>query len=217
MDELLLDALIDSLLQSYGPLHPWLVHLPIAFALFAPAAALLGLRLARGPGEKRAWGFVVLFHLLLSAVTYAAMAAGDADADQILNSAGGVVARETPEWLPEALDRSFRRSLERFLPGAGQDPQLEERIAGHRAAGERFFLLGLGALALAAIAWKPGRQAVYLRTLLLVVNLALLGFMIPAAHLGGKLVYEHGAAEFWVQQNATEAKNGDAEAQSDDE
>lgn len=196
----MLDLLFPTLFS--GPLHPMLVHLPVAFALFAPVAAGLGLALARGPREKSAWGWVVLFHLLLCAVTYAAMAAGEHDADRLRDSIAAQVEHKRPAWLPDIV----AESLKQFLPGAERHPQLGARIEEHEEAAERFFLAGLGALLLAALAWKPTSVSRYLRWLTLAVEFVLLALMIQTADLGGDLIYRYGAADYWVDINGAESE-----------
>jgi len=61
-----------------NPLHPAIVHLPIALAILIPGLALLGLGLiSRGYLPVSAWGFVVLLQVLLLGSGWVALETGE--------------------------------------------------------------------------------------------------------------------------------------------
>jgi len=65
--------------QKMIPLHPLIVHLPLAFAIFTPLACLIaGLR--SGPGR---WSFFVLWMIVFAAVTYFTLRTGALEFDRI--------------------------------------------------------------------------------------------------------------------------------------
>lgn len=66
------------------PLHPALVHLPIAFALLLPLMGLVtAVAIARGWLPARSWALVVLVHLLLAGSAWRAEEAGHEDHERI--------------------------------------------------------------------------------------------------------------------------------------
>lgn len=66
------------------PLHPLVVHLPIALAVLLPFVTVAGFLLARRPGAGRGpWLAVVSFALLLPAAAWAALATGEAQEDAV--------------------------------------------------------------------------------------------------------------------------------------
>lgn len=139
------------------PLHPGLVHLPIALAIVLPGVALVAL--IRGWPPAR-WKWLTLLQIVLGISLYAAMAAGESDAE---------VLRKTA------------------LPAA---PLLE-----HETWGQRALVLSLLALLPAAVASRPGRHQSLGRFGLLALQIMATASVIWTAHLGGTLVYQHGAAE----------------------
>jgi uncharacterized membrane protein len=141
------------------PLHPAVVHLPMALAVLVPLAAV-GALLAIGTRfvPPRAWAAVVLLQALLLA--------------------SGVLALETGEAEEERVEEVV---AERF-------------IEAHAEAAERFvWAAGLGLLVMGAglLGGRAGRIG---RVAGLVASLAVLLAGVQVGHLGGALVYEHGAA-----------------------
>jgi uncharacterized membrane protein len=66
------------------PLHPAVVHLPIALALLVPMAALFALAGARaGLWPVRSWAFVVLFQALLVGSAWLAIETGEDQEERV--------------------------------------------------------------------------------------------------------------------------------------
>lgn len=66
------------------PLHPALVHLPIAFAVLAPFfAAALALAIRAGALSSRFWAAAVLFQALLAGSAWLAIETGEDEEDRV--------------------------------------------------------------------------------------------------------------------------------------
>ena len=80
------------------PLHPLVVHLPIALAVLLPIVALaLAIAIARGAIARR-WFWVVPIGLLLTAATgYAAMSTGELDEGKVGRLIGKKLVHEHEE------------------------------------------------------------------------------------------------------------------------
>lgn len=141
------------------PLHPAVVHLPIALAVLIPGFAVLGLvAIHKGVVPARSWALIVLLQILLVG--------------------SGWLALETGEHEEERVERVV---AERF-------------IEAHHEAAERFLVIaGLGLLACGA-GLLPGRRGGWGRMAGTLVTFGVLAAGISAGHLGGELVYTHGAA-----------------------
>lgn len=75
------------------PWHPFLVHIPIAFALFAPFFALY---FAAYPAKRQAvW---VLYNLLFAGFCYLAMATGISDQEALENKEAAATHRQIAEY-----------------------------------------------------------------------------------------------------------------------
>lgn len=162
------------------PLHPVIVHLPIAFALFAPLVglgALLAARRAGDPAGRKFWAVVLLWQFLQAALVYAAMATGEIDEDRL-----GALARDSTDMTN--------------LHRAGIEPKVLHHVEEHEDAASTLLLGTIASFFVAALALKfrhaGGRST--LRVLTVVAQILLLGWCAYTAHLGGRLVYEHGAA-----------------------
>lgn len=147
------------------PLHPKIVHLPIALAVLMPVMSA-GL-LAAWWGEflpRRTWLIAVLLQGLLLVSGFAALRTGQTEEDRV----------------------------ERVLA--------ERLIESHEAAGERF-VWAAGAVLLLAIAGATVRNDAYARRAAIATTLGtllvlFLGYRTGEA--GGRLVYQHGAANAYV-------------------
>lgn len=68
------------------PVHPLLVHLPIALILLAPFLGLgLLLLLRKEPVQSGLWRILVFWHILLTFSIYAAMTAGEWEREKIVD------------------------------------------------------------------------------------------------------------------------------------
>ena len=84
------------------PLHPAVVHLPIALALLVPLAALVGLLvIARGLTPGRAWAPVLLLQALLVGSAWLALETGENEEERVER----VVAERHIEAHEEAAER----------------------------------------------------------------------------------------------------------------
>jgi len=142
------------------PIHPAVVHIPIALALVIPlfaVGALLAIRAGHAP--RAMWSGVVLLSFILLLGSWVAMESGEADEERVES----VVA--------------------------------ERYIEAHEHAAE-FFIVLAGALAVVALLGTgPGAFGGYARIVTVVLSIALLASATRVGHLGGALVYEHGAAQ----------------------
>jgi uncharacterized membrane protein len=147
------------------PLHPAVVHLPIALAVVVPLMAVLALlAIGRGLLPARAWIFVVVLQALLVGSAW--------------------VAHDTGHDQEERVEKVVE---ERF-------------IHEHEEAADWLLWLSVIAFAIGAAGLLPGRQGVIGRVLGLVASLVVLGAAVQTGRLGGALVYEHGAADAYLEQ-----------------
>ncbi|MEQ9365704.1 MAG: DUF2231 domain-containing protein [Leptospirales bacterium] len=183
------------------PLHPALVHLPIALVFFAP---LFGVYVAReitrvgrlfpepagqpGPNSRppapngyarKRWRWVVVWAFAQTILIYGTMVSGERDADVVK-----AYLAESPSRGPGHGER----------PDAGANEFLAAIDAHENAAGLLLLLSG-AALFAALIALKPSPTASRWRLATIGVQLLALGACLYTARLGGELVYRHGAAE----------------------
>jgi uncharacterized membrane protein len=141
------------------PLHPAIVHLPIALAMILPLFALAGLLAIRSTWlPLRAWSAVAVLAGLLVA--------------------GSWVALETGEEEEETVERVV---AERFI---------EE----HEEAAEFFLVFAVVVFAASLAGLRGGRFGEAARVTAFVLMLGLLAAGVRVGHLGGELVYTHGAA-----------------------
>jgi uncharacterized membrane protein len=147
------------------PLHPRIVHLPVALAMLMPLVTS-GLLLAwwRGWLPRRAWAVAVALQLVLVV--------------------GGIVALRTGE----ADSRQAETVVAESLVDAHED-------AGKLLTAGAFVVLLLTAGALALKSDGAARAVAALAT---VGTLAVLLLAWRAGHLGGQLVYVHGAARAYA-------------------
>ncbi|HEB88841.1 MAG TPA: hypothetical protein ENI85_04650 [Deltaproteobacteria bacterium] len=145
------------------PLHPAVVHLPIALAVLVPGFALvMTILIHRRLLPVRSWALVMLLQIGLVG--------------------SGWLALETGEREEERVERVVA----------------ERPIETHEEAAERFLVVaGLGILALGA-GLLPQRGGTLGRVAGTVVSLAVLTAGFQVGHTGGELVYQHGAANAYV-------------------
>ena len=149
------------------PLHPAMVHFPIALAMLMPALALLAsVAIARHWLEPRAWAGIVLLQAILLA--------------------SGVVAMETGEDQEERVEHVTGHHL----------------IHEHAEAAETLVWLAGGGLLLSAGGLLPDEKGRYARWATAALSLAVLGAAAQVGHLGGELVYRHGAASAYTDSGA---------------
>lgn len=90
------------------PLHPAVVHFPIALAALLPLSALVALwAIRRGARPLHAWALPVAFAVLLSGSSWLALETGEAEEDRV------------EAVVPEAAIHDHEEAAERFLLLAG--------------------------------------------------------------------------------------------------
>ena len=166
------------------PLHPAVVHFPVALAFLAPALAVLGAVLvAKGAKPLQGWSPVVLAAALLLA--------------------GAIVAVETGE------DQEDR--VEDIVP--------ENALELHEERGELVRNVAAVAFVLSALGLLGGRYGWIARGL---AGAALAGVLAAAwvtGKTGGELVYRHGAASAYANEQPSAQSpesSGDGEDEDDD-
>lgn len=141
------------------PLHPAVVHFPMALAALVPLLALLAaLAIARGALPRRAWAGVVVLQVLLVASAWLSLETGE----------------EEEERVEEVVEHRL--------------------IHEHEEAAERFMVLAGAAVAVYAAGLLGGRAGGVARVASLAAGAAVLAAGVATGHLGGELVYKHGAA-----------------------
>jgi uncharacterized membrane protein len=146
------------------PLHPAVVHLPIALAVLTPLfAALLLLAIRSGRIPLLGWSVVVLLQALLVGSAY--------------------LAHETGEEDEERAEKVVDEAL----------------IEEHEEASDWVLWLGGAGLAAALLGLARGPAGGFARAGALVISLLTLAAAVRTGHLGGELVYRHGAANAYLE------------------
>jgi uncharacterized membrane protein len=150
------------------PLHPAIVHLPIALsALLPPFAALVALAIRRGWLERRSWALVVLVNLLLVGFVLLAHETGE----------------DTAERVEKVVDKKY--------------------IGEHAEAAEWLLWASIGSLVVAGAGLLGEGRGGAARAAAVAASLLVLAIAVRVGHLGGELVYKHGAANAYVEKEAT--------------
>ena len=165
------------------PLHPAVVHLPIALAVLLPLVSLVALMAIRSAWlPRRAWSGVVLLAGLLVVSSWVALETGEHDEERVER----VVA-------------------ERF-------------IEDHEEAAEVFALLSGVLFVVAAAGLLAGRLGELAQVASVVAALGLLVAGARVGHLGGELVYVHGAGQAHMDEGAASGRlGGKSHHEEDDE
>lgn len=147
------------------PLHPLLVHLPIALSALLPLVAG-GVLLAwfRGWLPRQAFLVAMLLALALLGTGVAALQTGEADGERV----------------------------ERVVP--------EAALEAHEEAAETFVWVAGGVALLFVVTSLLGDRpaAKVVGSIATLGTVAVLGLGIQTGHAGGKLVYQHGAANAYL-------------------
>lgn len=145
------------------PLHPAVVHLPMALAVLIPALALLGAWLIHKSFlPARSWILIVFLQMLLVGSGWLALETGEDEEDRV----------------------------ERVVS--------EDLIEAHEEAAERFLLLGGIGLLISGAGLLSGQRGSIGRVAGTVATMVVLAAGVSVGHLGGELVYEHGAANAYL-------------------
>jgi len=136
------------------PLHPAVVHFPIALAILTPLLALLAFGAIRaGWVPARTWAVIVLAHLLLAGVAWFALETGEDQEEKVEK----VVAERHIDTHQEAAERFLWIAAGAALVSASG------LLAGRRGEIGRVATLVVGLLVIAASVWvgKTGGALVY--------------------------------------------------------
>ena len=145
------------------PLHPAVVHLPIALAVLLPLLTILGaLAIGRGVLEARSWSLVVLLQLVLAGSAWVAVETGESEEERV------------EEVIEHAVIHEHEEAAERLLLAAALGVPLLAAglLRGRAGAAARAIGAGFSLLVLAAAIWT--------------------------GHLGGELVWKHGATRAYL-------------------
>jgi uncharacterized membrane protein len=96
----------------------------------------------------------------------------------------------------------------------------EQHVDAHEEAAEYFAVGSLVVLALSVLGLVAGGWGMVGRSLTLLLSLVLMGIVIRVGDLGGKLVYQHGAAQVYVESSGQGGKTmqpGTADRTEDDD
>ena len=149
------------------PLHPAIVHIPIALSLLIPLCAVLVAAAIRlGWLEQRSWALVVLLNLLFVG--------------------SQLVAHETGEETAERVEKVVDKKL----------------IGEHAEAADWLLWASIGSLVIAVAGLLREGRGAAARAAAVVGSLVVLAIAIRVGHLGGELVYKHGAANAYVEKDA---------------
>jgi uncharacterized membrane protein len=145
------------------PLHPAVVHLPIALAVLMPFVAVgVMAAISKGAAPARTWGVAVALQLLLVGFAWVAVETGEADEERV----------------------------EKIVAG--------RHIEEHEEAAEWMLWAAAGGALLMALGLAPGRGGRIGRAAGVLASLAVLATAARTGHLGGELVYRHGAANAYT-------------------
>ncbi|HEY8153446.1 MAG TPA: DUF2231 domain-containing protein [Myxococcota bacterium] len=146
------------------PLHPAVVHFPIALAVLTPlfaALILFAIRTHRTPALT--WAVVVLLQALLVGSAW--------------------LAHETGEDQEERVEKVLEESY----------------IEEHEAAADWVLWIGAAGLAATLLGLAGGSAGAWARAGALAISLLTLAAAVRTGHLGGELVYRHGAANAYLE------------------
>lgn len=132
------------------PLHPQLVHLPLALAVLMPLIAGGALfAIARGWLRPRAWSLVVAAQAMLFASGFLAMRSGEGDEEQV------------EDVVPHAALEAHEEAAEPFVWAGGIVLLLSVAplvLRNARAARAVALACGAGTLVVLGLAWRAGHS-----------------------------------------------------------
>ena len=164
------------------PLHPAVVHFPIALAVLLPIAALVALLvIRRGSSARAIWLVPVALTVALAGSAWVALETGEAEEDRV-----------------EAL-------------------VAESAIHDHEEAAERFLALSAVLAVVATAGLLSGTAGKAARLVATAGTLVVLVAGVQVGSAGGKLVYEHGAAQAYLTGAQVTASDASGESEVDDD
>lgn len=145
------------------PLHPAVVHFPMALAPLMPLLAVLAIAaIERNWLPARVWAAIVLLQAILVGFAWLSMETGEEQEERVEK----VIAHEV--------------------------------IHEHEEAAEAFMIAAAVALAAMAAGLLPQRNGRLARIAAVVLSIGVLVLGGKTGHLGGALVWEHGAASAYT-------------------
>ena len=149
------------------PLHPAVVHFPIALSALTPLfACAIGLGLRRGRFARETWALVVLFNALLVGSVLLAHETGE----------------DTAERVEKVVDEKY--------------------VDEHADAAEWLLWTSIASLVVSGGGLLRGPRGGLARLASIAVAILVLGVAVRVGHLGGQLVYKHGAARAYAEPGA---------------
>lgn len=165
------------------PLHPAIVHLPMALVVLIPLFAFGALwAIHRGATVRPVWALPVALMVLLVSSSWLALETGENEEDAV------------------------------------EDVVAESKIHDHEEAAERFLAVGVAVLVLSSLGLLSGRVSGPARWVGAAGSLLVLAAGVQVGHLGGELVYKHGAAAAYVDSTpGLGERSGDRERRDADD
>lgn len=168
-----------------SPLHPFVIHIPLALAVLMPLVSL-GILVAWWKKwlPARAWYIAIGLQILLAAGAFAAVETGEEEEHRVEE----ILADEQP---------------------------LEE----HEEGGKRFMWVTFIALGVMVVpAFIPGEKRKQVSAIVATaLSLGVAAVAVGVGQSGGKLVYEHGAANAYIDGSGAEVDGEPANDRDDDD
>ncbi len=167
-----------------NPVHPQLVHVPLALAILMPLiATVFAVAWWRRWLPRKTWLAAIILQAILVVSGFAAVQTGESDEDRV------------------------------------EDIVAEQHIERHEEAAEVFEWAAFAVLLpfLLAGAIRNERRALALAAVATVGTVVVLGLGYRVGHLGGALVYEHGAAAAFAGSSEVSGEARTQEQEHDDD
>ena len=186
------------------PIHPLVVHLPIAFILFCPFLIALPLFYFREERTRKSFfRCIAIWSLLQTVSVYVAMYTGEGERERVLNRLADLEKQgEMKPLLKKSsknhieLDSEYYKGLKYRYPLKGKESfvqKLQAKARSHELAAERVFWVSfiLFGVSIACISLEGRRRRrVFMQYLSFLLACSLWILCIHTAHLGSELVYQ---------------------------
>lgn len=178
------------------PVHPIIVHFPIALSFLAPVIYLILFYYHR-KHRTAVWQWAAILSMVIVASTYAALFTGDQEEDNIED----ILEKKITEV------QGTEKTGSPVVMTPEEKEKMEHELEEHEEAAETFFIFTVLAAILAVASVKKGKQQIWLQIVFLAAQPFLLYSLYTAAEHGGELVYKYHASK--VRQGNIEIKAGD--------